>query len=155
MKKIFSILAIAAMFIVAPVKSQTLVRLASGAAGDTLHASYTKYSSAVNVNFSNTQGLSFQFAVDSISGAPAGSFIVQHSVDGVHWNVYAGDTVSYTNAGWNTRGANGSGDTATNQSKVLNFYPFYGAYARVKTTTTSATQKSKYWIMLKSSNSKY
>lgn len=152
MKKFLSILTIALALIVTSAQSQTFVRLNQGGTNDTLIASKTLYSSIVNLNFAQTQAVSVGVAVDSISGAPAGSFILQHSVDGVHWNTYLGDTVSYTNTGWNIAGAGSSGDTRSYLSLKINQAPFYGTFARVKITTTSAARRSRYWISLRSSN---
>lgn len=155
MKKFLSIFAVATMFLCSTIgHTQTLVKLNQGGTNDTLIASQTLYSSVVNLNFSTTQAVGVTYAVDSISGAPAGSFILQHSYDGVHWLTSLGDTVSYTNTGWSHNGTGSSGDTRTYLTKEVNKTPFYGAYARVKITTTSAARRSRYWITLKSSNYK-
>jgi len=152
MKKIFSLLLILTLAFSA--NSQVFVRVASGrAAYDTLIASKTIYTQTVNVGALVSQSLGFTFAVDSISGAPAGSFIVQRSVDGVHFNALKGDTVTYTNSGWSHNGV-GSGETLTNQSFFLNYYPFYGNYVRVVVKSTSATQRIRYWITVRSNNYK-
>lgn len=155
MKKILSIFAISALLLTSvgthEAKAQTLVKLNQGGTNDTLIASQTVYSPVVNLNYSVTQAVTVTTAVDSISGAPAGSFIVQHSTDGIHWNQLAGDTITYTSTGWNHNGI-GSGESRTYICQFKTFYPFYGAYARVKITTTSAARRSRYWITLKSSN---
>jgi hypothetical protein len=156
MKKLIAILGMVAIGIATSAQGITILN--QGEDGDTLHASYTKFSTRVNVNYNPTQSITITCAVDSISGAPAGSFIAQHSTDGVHWTTQVGDTIAtYTNANWTSgaasiRVAGTSGDPLTFQVFFKTFYPWYGPYLRVITKTSSATQKSKYWIAIKSSN---
>lgn len=150
MKKLIALLAVVVIGFTA--QSQTLVYLGQGDTTTTQFASSLKYTSVVSLNYSATQGVSATVAVDSLSGAPAGKFIMQHSTDGIHWNTYIGDTISYTNTGWTIHGTCGCGDTKSFQTFQLTKYPFYGAYLRFKITTTSATQYSRYWIKVKSSN---
>jgi len=152
MKKLILALTIFATGLVA--SAQTYSTIASGRNQDTLNKSYTVYTNPINLIYSPTQSVFVTVAVDSISGAPAGKFILEHSVDGAHWTHYAGDTASYTNTGWLTKvTAKLTGrDTNSNQSFMISQTPFLGAYARLKITTTSATQHSRYWITIKSSN---
>jgi hypothetical protein len=158
MKKFLAIIAIAVMtaFTAEKVTAQTgPVKLAYGspAHGDTAHASKTIFTPYVNLVYPQAQNLYVTIAVDSISGAPAGSFYQQHSVDGIHWKVYAGDTASFTNTGWTIRHQGLTpGDTNSNQTLVINQTPFVGNYVRYKLVTTSATQFLRYWITLKSAN---
>lgn len=160
MKKILGVLAMAVMLVastVTPAKSQTFVTLAQGRSQDTSLKSTTTYTPVVNLVYSAIQDAFVQVAVDSISGAPAGVFIVQHSVDGAHWKSYTGDTaLTWTNTGWSTKSVakittNGR-DTNSFIAGIASQVPFYGNYLRVKLTTTSATQKIRYWIAVKSYN---
>jgi len=142
MKKLIGLFAIVTMFLsVETVKAQTFTRLKQAAPGDTILKSTTIFTSAVNLNTNDLQGLSLQVAMDSVSGTPDAKFVLQRSVDGVHWLSVAGDTLSPSYKGINT--------VHPGTSVQLNVNPFYGTYARVKIYTSSTTQKSKLWAAIK------
>lgn len=153
MKKFLIALSIFAVALVAPVKSQTIVRLVQGTAADTLKKSETHYTSSVNVNFANTQIVSATIAIDSVSGAPGGTATLYQSVDGLHWNT-TGSTATWKCTGgayaWSRHNANGN--TTPDTSFVLSLNPILGAYVKVGIVTNSTTQKSKYFVTVKSSN---
>lgn len=140
MKKVLVLAAIVFAFIAAPVQkseAQTFIRLKQGAAADTLKASDTKYTDKVSLNFAQIQCVSATVFIDSISGTPAGTATLQQSVDGANWNT-AGTAISWS--------------TGVDTSFIVSLNPFLGAWARVKLVATSATQKSKYTITLRSAN---
>lgn len=156
MKNFFKSIAIVGLLIIgaAAASSQTLVRVYQGRSGttDTLNASVTQYSPVINLNYNTTQAVGVTIAIDSIAGAPAGHIVCQHSTDGVHWVLTVGDTIAtWTNTGWSIHGA-GTTDPLSNRAFFKTFYPWYGCYIRFITYTTSASQRSRQWITVKSSN---
>jgi len=144
MKKLFSILMLFALtvFTVETSTAQGYVKLKQGAAGDTIHKSSTLFTSIVNLNVNAINSLSMQVATDSVSGTPDTKYVLQRSVDGVHWISVAGDTLAPVYIG------NGN-TTHPSVSKQLDIAAFYGTFARVKIYTGSGTQKSKMWITIK------
>lgn len=146
MKKLFSLFVFVAITLIGSVesKAQTFVRLKQATASDTIHKSTTLFTSAVNLNFNDLNAVVLEVATDSVSGTPDTKYVLQRSVDGIHWTSVVGDTLApvYT----------GNGNTThPSVSKTLSVNPFYGTYARVKVYTGSGTQKSKMWIALKAS----
>jgi len=134
--------------------SQTLVTVYAGRSGttDTLTKSVIQYSTVVNINYSNVQSLNVQASIDSVSGAPAGHIVMQHSTDAIHWTVGVGDTIcTWTNTGWAIHGAN-TGDTMSNITFQKAYSNVTDAYVRFITYTTSATQRSRQWLKVKASN---
>lgn len=119
--------------------AQGLYKLKQGAAGDTLKASTTYTTVAVNLNTTNVQIVSGTIAIDSISGNPGGIATLEQSVDGTHWNT-TGSTWDFNFQGTGTH------------SGLVSLNPFLGAYVRVKIVTDATAQKSKYYITLRSAN---
>jgi len=142
MKKLFSILCLTAMTLICvESQSQTAIRLKSGLSTETISASATLYTQVVNLNTSTLQAVTIQCATDSVSGTPDPKYVLQRSVDGVHWFSLAGDTLTPAYIGVN------SVNPSTSAQLTIN--PFYGAYARIKIYTSGTTQRSKMWIALR------
>ena len=145
MKKFILSLSVLAIFAVT-VNAQTFVRLKQAASADTIHKSQTLYTSMVNLNTSDLQAVVIGVKSDSVSGTPDTKFVLQRSVDGVHWLSAVGDTITYT-AVTTTSSIVGGG-----KYKELPINPYTQTYARVAYYTGSGTQKSKVWIALRSSS---
>lgn len=137
MKKLFSLFAIITCFSLS-MSAQVYAKLYTGRAQDTIHKSTTLTSSSVNlINSDGVKAIVMQVAADSVSGSPAPLFILQRSIDGVHFESFVGDSLTCTVTG-------GVGTVA--KTVVIN--PFSYAYARVLIKTTSATQKEKIHVSL-------
>lgn len=129
--------------------AQAFQRLIQGQAGDTLKASETHYTDAVNIGYGNVQALAASVTIDSISGTPAGTATLQQSIDGTHW-VTTGSSATWTGvAAWvAVEPATAASDTTF----FLSLNPCYGKWARVKVVTTSSTQKAKWYATIYSTN---
>ncbi len=120
----------------ASMSAQTYVKLYQGRAQDTIHKSTTLTSAAVNmIDASGIKTITMQVAADSVSGSPAPLFIIQRSVDGTHFESFAGDSLTCTVT-------DGVGTVA----KTVAITPYNYPYARVLIKTSSSTQKSKVWV---------
>ena len=140
MKKVIGVFAIAIILVSQNAEAQSFSRLKQAASADTIVANQTIFTSIVNVNTNDLQGLSLQVAMDSVKGTPDAKFVLQRSVDGIHWLSLQGDTLIPVYNGKNTVAVN---------SKQININPYYGTYARVKMYTSSVVQKSNIWVAIR------
>src|ERR1019366_5395058 len=104
MKKVAAVIGMALIFMVTVCQTsnaQSFTRLEQGRAQDTIHKSTLILTSAVNINTNDLQSLSLQVSTDSISGTPDTKYVLQRSVDGVHFYSNAGDTLAPTYIGVN------------------------------------------------------
>lgn len=141
MKKLLSILILSlvvAAFFGATVKAQVYVKVKQGLAADTLKAS-TTYNNTVNIGGNDLQTVSAHVFINKVSGTPRGTATLYRSLDGVHWET-TGLSKTWVSGAWS--------DTTF----IITDTAFYGYYAKVAIVTTSATQKSNYWLTVKSWN---
>jgi hypothetical protein len=102
----------------------------------------------VNAGTWNT-GVSFTLAMDSIGGSPAATITPYVSNDGIHWTATGTPVVFTTHSYWHTSSTvPGVSDTAV----TVNTNPWTGKYIGLKVAVTSATQRAKYYITVKSYN---
>lgn len=115
--------------------AQTYTKLYSARAQDTIRQSTTILSAPVSVlNGEGVKCLILQVASDSAKGTPDTKYVLQRSVDNVHFYSIAGDTLSPAYIGVN------SVHPSVSAKLIVN--PFSEAYARVKIYTGAGAQRT-------------
>ena len=133
MKKLLSLMALVASL---TVSAQSYTKLTQARAQDTIRASQTIYTTAVNLNTVGIQAVLVSVKTTSVSGTPDVAYAIQRSNDNVNWWSVAGDTMTYS----------------ATVTKYVSINPLYATFLRVKSYTGAGAQKTKSEITVKAWN---